>query len=592
MDDTLASRVRQNINNYITGTTKVGKYVDLSLYDIVETIVAYKNEKHISGEYDSEGREKPFYSIGIPASNVWFRATDIDTKNIKVKAKQLDKVFISTIQNLLLQDWMNKYHFGLFLNEWGKSLADFGSSVIKSVEKDGEVKLNLVPWTRMVCDSIDFESDIQIEKLVLSVQDLVNNKMYDKETVKSLLEARTTRKNLAGENIDNNSNFIEVYEVHGVLPLSYLTDEEADEYTYVQQMHIISYVAKGNSSDEYEDFTLFKGKEKRSPYTLTHLLPDENFVLGFGAYRYLFQAQWMVNHTQKAIKDMLDHSTKIVYQTSDPTFLGQNADTSADHGDILITAPNAPLTQLNNSSHDISPLMAQVTTWTGQGKEITSTPDAITGATMPSGTAYRQVAVLNREAHSLFKVMMDTKSFYLTKILKEIVVPALLKKVDTTEELAAYLDSSELAKIDTMYINGKAAQIANNMNIETILSGKISEGVDTEGIKAGLKEDLSLMGNQRFFKPSELDDKTWKEIIKDAPWEVEYEITGETSDKEAEIATFTTIMQAVSADPTIVNNPLFRMLVETSGAISPIQLASISSTQQAQTTTNQPATTV
>lgn len=47
------------------------------------------------------------------------------------------------------------------------------------------------------------------------------------------------------------------------MPLSYLTGKEKDENEYVQQMHVISYVA-GKEKGKYDDFCLIKGKEEKT----------------------------------------------------------------------------------------------------------------------------------------------------------------------------------------------------------------------------------------------------------------------------------------------------------------------------------------
>jgi hypothetical protein len=39
-----------------------------------------------------------------------------------------------------------------------------------------------------------------------------------------------------------------------------------------------------------------------------------------------------------------------------------------------------------------------------------------------------------------------------------------------------------------------------------------------------LKEMLATLGNQRFFKPSEISDKTWKEQFENFEWDVEIEM--------------------------------------------------------------------
>jgi len=53
--------VRDAKIDFTTGKTTLGKYVTWSLHENIEKIDAYINSKHISGETDSLGREKPFF---------------------------------------------------------------------------------------------------------------------------------------------------------------------------------------------------------------------------------------------------------------------------------------------------------------------------------------------------------------------------------------------------------------------------------------------------------------------------------------------------------------------------------------------------
>jgi len=127
----------------------------------------------------------------------------------------------------------------------------------------------------------------------------------------------------------------------------------------------------------------------------------------------------------------------------------------------LTHAPNAPLTQINNGSHDITSLQNFSTMWSNNAKDITSTPDAISGNTMPSGTAYRQVAVLNQEAHSLFELMTENKGFYIELMMRQFVIPYVKRSLDTTAEISATLDDHYIKKIDSMYIPNEAIRRTN-----------------------------------------------------------------------------------------------------------------------------------
>jgi hypothetical protein len=154
----VAELVRKLEQDYITGTTTISKYVDFSQYENIEKIDAYLNSKHVSGSEDSLGREKPFFNIVTAAVNIWYRATDIDRKNIRIKANQLSQHLPAFIATLHLQEWMRREGFGAFLNEWGRSLARYGSSVLKFVEKGGTLKATVMPWNRLITDTVDFES--------------------------------------------------------------------------------------------------------------------------------------------------------------------------------------------------------------------------------------------------------------------------------------------------------------------------------------------------------------------------------------------------------------------------------------------------
>ena len=77
--------VRKLETNFISGGgSQTSKYVNTDFYEDISTIYAYLDSKHLSGLTDSLGREKPFSNIVIGARNVWYRATDIDRKNIKI----------------------------------------------------------------------------------------------------------------------------------------------------------------------------------------------------------------------------------------------------------------------------------------------------------------------------------------------------------------------------------------------------------------------------------------------------------------------------------------------------------------------------
>lgn len=586
-EDSISSIVRDAEQNFINGTTLKSKYVSDSLYEDINKIEAYLNSKHITGETDSMGRDKPFFNIVTASKNIWYRATDIDRKNIKIKATKSSDLLGTFMATIHLQDWMRRNNFGKFLNDWGMDLAGYNSSVVKFVKKNGELIPMVVPWTRLIVDSVDFASNPKIEILELTEAQLYQREGYDKEVVEALCDTVKARETVGGQNKDNKNQYIKLYEIHGLLPKSLLTHKDADDDIYVQQMHVISFVA-GKGKGEYDDFTLVKGQEEKDPYMLTCLLPETDGSINLkGSVKTLFDAQWMLNHTVKSIKDQLDLASKLIFQTSDGNFVGQNALSAIETGDILIHAPNQPLTQLANSSHDITSLQNFGNQWKALAQEITSTPDAMMGNTAPSGTAWRQVEALQQEAHSLFELMTENKGLAIEDMMREFVIPFLKTKMNTADEIGATLEDYDIKKIDAKFVKYMATKKTNKEVVDQAIKFLSGEGEaptpETQALAQAKNEqevqsNLDEMGNQRFFVPSEVSDMKWKDIFKDLEWEVEVDVTGEASFNKEDLATLSTVLQTIGSNPTILQDPnaklIFNKILEKTGAISPLEIQS------------------
>ena len=191
--ETTGELTRTLETDYIRGETHISKYVTHSLYETISRIEAYLNSKHISRETDSQGRPKPFFNIVVAAANIWFRATDIDRKHIKLFSKFRKGWINSFFANIILQDWMKRENLGQFLNEWGRTMSRYNSAWVKFVKNSGGLHISVVPWNRMIVDSVDAEAAPEIELLELSESQLrrrIKTHGYDKDQVDRLIQAK------------------------------------------------------------------------------------------------------------------------------------------------------------------------------------------------------------------------------------------------------------------------------------------------------------------------------------------------------------------------------------------------------------------
>lgn len=588
-EQSICEIVRKAEANYVSGSTQISEHVNFSMKDTIDTIDAYINSRFISGNEDDLGRPKPFFNIVLAVRNIWLRATDLDRKNIRIKATKSSQYLMAFLANIHLQHWMRKINFGTFLNEWGRTLATYGSAVSKFSEKDGELIAEVIPWSRLLVDSVDFENNPKIEKLYFTPSQLRANPNYDPEMVNSLIEdSKQTRRNWSSQQKDNKSDYICIYEVHGNLSQATYNEskgyevKEGDDKIFFQQMHVISFNGKRG---KYNDYTLYCGKEKQDPYVITHLIREDGRTLSIGPVESLFDAQWMANDNAVLIKNQLELASKIIFQTADPNFLGRNVLTQIQNGTILQHSPNMPITQVNNKP-DIVAMQSWGEQWHTLSKEITGTPEAIRGETMPSGTPYSLGAYLGQQAGSLFELMVENKGLSLEDMARKFILPYVKKKMDTVKEIAATLSSSDIKQIDSAYIPKEAIRIANKRIVEDIMAGRITEQPDMMAIESQIQGKLNELGNQRFVRPSEIENKKWSDILKDFIWECEVEVSGESTDKQAVLATLANVFQTFSNPNTMQilqteqGKLIFGKILELAGAASPAEVFQVSNAPQ------------
>lgn len=581
---TICEIVREAESNYVGNSIKLGEYVDFDMHDTIEQIDAYSNSKHINGETDSLGREKPFFDIVTAATNIWYRATDLDRKNIRFIPENEKAVVLAFIANVLLQNWMNDNKFGVFLNKWGRTLAKYGSAVLKFVEKDSKLTPSVIAWNRFIPDQIDFDSIPKIEKFYKTPEQLRKIEGYSQDVVDNLITAINNRKLLNGQSKDNNNNYIELYEVHGLLDSRLLEDEpdwSKTKIKYEQQMHVVCFVA--DDKEGYKDFTLYKGRESQDPYMITHLIEEDGRTLAKGAVEYSLQGQWMVNHNVKNIKDTLDLASKLIFQTADKKYVGRNVLNAIETGDIFIHDDNRPLTRIANDKPDITASQNFATMWRANNQEITNTPDLVRGVTQAQPVTYGLGQIMNENSNSLFELMTENKALDLEEILKKYVVKHLKKMAKDKKTILGMLDDAGINEIDSMYVPREAVKRYNKKAVDEIIrtqgEGQIP-AFNPQVEQQAVKQDLATMGNKRFFVPSEMDDVSWDDLFADFRWDsLRVEITNENKDKQAALTTLAQVFHDVlQFGPRLEQDENAKMILgnilrETS-VISPLQLKS------------------
>ena len=190
--------------------------------------------------------------------------------------------------------------------------------------------------------------------------------------------------------------------------------------------------------------------------------------------------------------------------------------------------------------------------------------------------------------------MTENKGLALEEIWREFVIPNIKKQLDTKEEIVATLDNMSIKQIDSLYIPNEAKKRFNEMAVEKVIKAletddmsQVPEAYDPAQGERQVAGEMKSLGNNRYFKPDELSQKTWKEIFDGFEWDVEIEVTNEQSDKQAVLANLNDTLGKLAQLGDIENARLvLAKILEETDIFSPMELTA---TQQAPAPQGQPA---
>lgn len=519
--------------------------------ETLKKVIYYTESKYLSGSKDHRGKEKPFYNIVNFRVNVATRATDIDTKDIQIIADEPQFMPMSFLLQKEVYNWMKESNYAKTLNEMGATRAKYGEVLIKRCieDDDGEekLKIDVVDWRNVIVDPND-PDDLVIEKHFMNDQELSEKIGVWEGVEQAIDEARKT-----------SDGRLEVLEVTGYMPES-MSPDGGDEYTFKIQKF----------------FLYMKGKSNKSTNILYHefldIMPYKslswekvNGRLGRGIVEDGFEAQRWVNDAVVKEKEAMELGSKVIFKTTDPS-IQNNVLTEVDNGQIIHITQGSDLSLVNTITNALPEYRALVQAWDSQLEKTTSTFNAATGETMPSGTAFRTVAILNQEATSMFDYRREEMGIFQVEVFTEWIIPFLMSKFNKAHILSAEFTAEELAAIDDSFANYRANEEAMKM----ILSGKPVYAEDYAQIVSAEKELLKKSKNIRFLDIPKKFYGNWKP-------KVTIITTGEQKNKAVILESLNNILTTAAQAPQVLTDPtlskIFAKILEVSGSgISPISL--------------------
>lgn len=554
----MIKKINKEISDFQTKRIQIVPGLTFNQYETINKIYFYYNSKYVTGETDEEGDKKFFYNITRNPCKIFSKAIDFDTKNIRLLTVEGGDPKKTWFMERDLKFWMRDKEFGKILNRIFKEIPIYGSVVLKIV--DGfpyfvDLRNFVVEQS---ADSLD-ESGYIIE---------IHN--Y------TPVEFKNVAKKMKWEKVDEvidlfhkmkDTSHIRVFERYGELK-----NEDTGEWSYrrvfIADVGLDEYDQSGNKLVERPGVVLGDEEWEGHPYWEFHADKVSGRWLGCGVVEELFEPQIAQNQNTNLQNKSSYWAALKIFQTRDPA-VNRNLMTDTRNGEVLNV--ESEITPINMaSSENLAFFNQQDQRWMRNRDELTFSYDVVQGERLPAGTPLGSAQMAMTQTLSYFEMIQENIALDIKEMLYKVIIPKFEK--ENNEEHTVRLIGKDL---DT-YIDMIKGQMTFNEVVRQFVSGK---NLPTEEEVEIIEDSVETL----IKKDREKNIKIPKGFYKNLKYDVDIDITGESVDTRVRNATLFAILQAVTSDPMMIEDPLKKKIIAMiaeNGGINPNEIFDVEKSRQ------------
>lgn len=510
----------------------------------IERIYRLLNSKYEGGDVDSDGDKKYFYNIVINPCRVTTKMIDFDTKDIKVHTASGGNQLTTWFYEKDLKLWMKENDFGKVLNRIFDELPKFGSVVIKVINgKPYFVDLRNFIVSEPSADSLNMANAI-IEKHLYTPHEFrkMGNKMGWKN-VEEAIEAHRAMK----------EPYIAVLERYGEIE-TWTNNKVSYPYKriYVADVGVDEKDSSGTLI-QHEGFTLSEDEIETHPYYEFHINKMSGRWLGVGIPETLFDVQTRQNEIANLVAKGTYWNALRVFQTRG-TFAGQTIKELANGH--VIDGLDSEILPVNMQDPNLAFFTNETQKWNSIRDENTLSYDVVQGERLPAGTPLGSAQLAASMAQSYYDQIRENIALDVKRFLYDVILPDFEK--NNSIEHTIRLVGEDIEKIRNIIIN----QRSNEEFFKYLQkNGKIPSADQFDMMKAGIV-DKEKQSNEKLISIP-------KDFYRNLEYKLDIIITGESKDTRTMTQVFFAALQAITADPTITQDPtkkkIFMKALENSG---------------------------
>ena len=547
-----------NIFDYITGEeVNYTKPVDLedgwgwSMKDHLRQSFLYLNSQFST---ENENRLlRPFKNIVLPILNISFRTEGFDVKDIELYVDNPDEYYKSLLIRKYHQRWALENSIDTFIDEMVESYCTYGGVLVRKTNKAKPEVIDLKSLA--FCNQhnlVDYPFAIKHEMSFAELRREAKGRGWGGEgadvDIESLIDLVKKE----------DKNTVEIYEVHGSLPIEWLNDEEivGESEKDVNQLQIVAFYKKEDKSKQ--GVCLFKKQMPELPFKFLKRDEIKNRALGRGGVEELFDSQIWTNWNEVKITEMLDAAAKTLFFSDDLSFKSRNNLNSVNNNEVLSVQEGKKIGQLDTYPRNLAVFNDSLDRFWQHAQILGSAPDPVMGETPTSGTPFKLYEAQQIEGKGMHKYRQGKLAVFMDEIYRDWILPHFGKEIVKKQVFMQELSADEVQEVVEKVVIKKA----NDFKKRMILGLQEIDEQMVDMYKQKMREDWMKGGNKRFF-----------EILKDEMRDISFSVMTNIAGKQKNLALITdkltNVLRQVISTPQILQDPemvkLFNQIMESSG---------------------------
>ena len=561
------SYIKAEENNWRTARVPITRTKSWNMFEHIERCTNVANAWFNKGANDGK---RPYNDIVTPIIDVAFRSEGFDVKHIIPYVNDADNYYKSFLVKKYHPQWARRNELDTFIDDVVETSIIFDLVLIKNVNEARPEVVDLS--TVAFCDQTDVLAGALCIKHNMTVGEVLENKgkWYDDVIDIAINEALSEKKvALANdETVKTPSKYIEVYELRGSFPETWL-DPEGDLKKYTPQMHIVAYYT--NTTGNKQGLCLYKGKDKPLKDNFKALKIDKirsrGRACGRSVVERLFDPQVWANYSGLKIKELLDSAINVFITDSEE--LGNQKLSDLKLNTILKQEKGAMTQRLDGTLQNLPAFQSEQVKQENAARTLGSASEASLGKNPVSGTPFALQQLIVQQGDGIHEYRKGKiATFFADVLYRDLILQYLVDDMNKGKKFSEELSLDELQEVSKQIVTNTV----NDTLKEMVLNGEQITPEIQQTLTDIKREEFMDKGSRRFFEVVEGE-------LKDLPIEVMVNVAGKQRNMVENADKITNILREVIANPQAFSQipgvaKAFNELLEESG-MSPIDFTSV-----------------